>query len=73
MAEATDHGEVWIGVAGVVPREGCELLSPGEGAFVTFLTLASSDSEYRAKVSGALSFLPPRTTRIPKCSPLDAV
>jgi hypothetical protein len=56
MGEATDHPAVWIGVAGVVTRGGCELLSPGEGAFVNFLTLASSDSEYRAKVSGALSF-----------------
>jgi hypothetical protein len=46
---------VWIGVVGVVPQEGCELLAPHEGAFVNFLTLASSDSEYRAKVSGALS------------------
>ena len=31
------------------------MLAPDEGAFVNFLTLASSDSEYRAKVSGALS------------------
>jgi len=50
-SEATD---VWIGVAEIIPREGCELLSPDEGAFVNFLTLASSDSEYRAKVMGAL-------------------
>jgi len=56
MADATGKPEVWIGVVGVVPREGCELLSPDEGAFVNFLTLASSDSEYRAKVSGAVSF-----------------
>ncbi len=47
---------MWIGVAGVVAREGCELLSPHQGAFVNFLTLASSDSEFRTKVSGALSF-----------------
>ena len=46
---------VWIGVVGVVPREGCELLSPDEGAYVNFLTMASSDSDYRAKVIGALS------------------
>jgi hypothetical protein len=39
----------------VVPREGCGLLSAHEGAFINFLTLASSESEYRAKVSGALS------------------
>jgi hypothetical protein len=43
-------------VAGVIPREGCELLSPEEGAFANFLTLASSNSEYCAKVMGALSF-----------------
>jgi hypothetical protein len=52
--EATDE-MVWIGVVGIVPRNGCEFLSPDEGAYVNFLTLASSDSEYRAKVVGALS------------------
>ena len=47
---------VWIGVVGIIPREGCELLPPDEGAYVNFLTLAASDSEYRAKVIGALSY-----------------
>jgi hypothetical protein len=47
---------VWIGVVGVVPREGCELLSPDEGAYTNFLTLARGDSEYRAKVIGALFY-----------------
>jgi hypothetical protein len=46
---------VWIGFVGVVPREGCDLLPPQTGDFVSFLTLASSESEYRAKVIGALS------------------
>src|SRR6476659_10260088 len=46
--------QVWIGVAGVVPRSGCELLSPDKGAYVNFLTLANSEAEYRAKVTGAL-------------------
>ena len=46
---------VWIGVVGVLPREGCNLLSADRGAFVNFLTLAASESEYRAKVMGALS------------------
>ena len=55
MAEPVIQARVWIGVAGVVPRDGCDLLSAQEGAFVNFLTLASSESEYRAKVSGALS------------------
>lgn len=40
---------------GVVPRSDCEFLSPEEGAYVNFLTLARSDSEYRTKVIGALS------------------
>jgi hypothetical protein len=31
-------------------------MSADEGAYVNFLTLASSDSEYRAKVIGALSY-----------------
>jgi hypothetical protein len=56
MAESNDQGVVWIGVVGVAPREGCELLSAGEGAFVNFLTLASSEAEYRAKVAGALVY-----------------
>jgi hypothetical protein len=55
MAEPVIEARVWIGVAGVTPRDGCDLLSAQEGAFVNFLTLASSESEYRAKVSGALS------------------
>jgi hypothetical protein len=46
--------QVWIGVAGVVPRSGCELLSPDKEAYVNFLTLANSEAEYRAKVTGAL-------------------
>ena len=54
MTDACAQAVVWIGVAGVVPREGCELLSAGEGAFVNFLTLARSEAEYRAKVVGAL-------------------
>lgn len=54
-SEATD-AVVWIGIVGIVPREGCELLSPDKGAYVNFLTLASSDSEYRAKVMGALAY-----------------
>ena len=53
--EARD-AEVWIGVVGIVQRKGCELLSPDEGAYVNFLTLAASDSEYRAKVMGVLSY-----------------
>jgi hypothetical protein len=46
---------VWIGVVGVAPRSGCEILSPDEGAYTNFLTLARSASEYRAKVIGTLS------------------
>ena len=46
---------VWIGVVGVLPRNGCDVLSAEKGAFVNFLTLAVSESEYRAKVMGALS------------------
>lgn len=53
---STEEGVVWIGVVGVAPREGCELLSPEEGAFVNFLTFARNESEYRAKVAGALSY-----------------
>ncbi len=40
MAEVTYHAVVWIGVVGVAPQDGCELLAPNEGAFINFLTLA---------------------------------
>jgi hypothetical protein len=32
------------------------LLSINEGAYVNFLTLASSEAEYRAKLAGALTY-----------------
>lgn len=52
----TDNSCVWIGLVGVSPREGCELITTDEGAYVSFLTLATSEAEYRAKISGALGF-----------------
>jgi hypothetical protein len=52
--DSTDQPQVWIGVVGVIPREGCEILPPNKGAFVNFLTLAANESEYRAKVTGVL-------------------
>jgi hypothetical protein len=55
MADITYHAVVWIGIVDVVPQDGCELIAPDEGAFINFLTLASNDSEFRAKVSCALS------------------
>ncbi|HJT68797.1 MAG TPA: hypothetical protein VJ731_01285 [Terriglobales bacterium] len=56
MQSEDSEAVVWIGVVGVVARTGCELISPDEGAYTNFLTLARSDSEYRAKVIGALSY-----------------
>jgi hypothetical protein len=55
MSRVTSHTQVWIGLARVVPLEWCEMLSPDEGAFVNFLTLASSESEYRYKLTGTLA------------------
>lgn len=55
MTEDVENAKVWIGVVCVVPREGCDLLPVNEGAYVNFLTLANSDAEYRAKISGALA------------------
>src|SRR3954463_15837958 len=55
MKPESEDAIVWIGVVGVFPRSGCELLSADKGAYVNFLTLARSDSEYRAKVIGVLS------------------
>jgi hypothetical protein len=56
MGEKSEQTQVWIAVVEVAPREGCELLSVSEGAFINFLTLASSEAEYRAKVAGALGY-----------------
>ena len=56
MGEKTEQTQVWIAVVGVVPREGCELLLANQGAYINFLTLASSEAEYRAKVAGALGY-----------------
>jgi hypothetical protein len=53
---AREQIDVWIAVVGVVPREGCELLEADEGAYINFLTLAGSETECRANVSGALSY-----------------
>ena len=55
MGEKTEQSQVWIAVVGVVPGEGCELLPANEGAYINFLTLASSEAEYRAKVGAALN------------------
>jgi len=70
-SDATD-AVVWIGIVGIVPREGCELLSPAEGAYVNFLTLANSDSEYRAKVKGVLSFYRVELLEFENVRPLSA-
>jgi hypothetical protein len=37
------------------PVNGVKCYPPNEGAFVNFLTLASSESEYRYKLTGALT------------------
>ncbi len=63
---------VWIGLVGVVPRQGCGLLSPDEGAYVNFLTLARSDAEYRAKVMGALSYYRLELLEFEEVRPLSA-
>jgi len=52
----SDKIEVWIGTAGVVPRNGCDLLSADKGAYTNVLTLARSEEEYRAKLTGALNY-----------------
>jgi len=52
----SEQTQVWIAVVGVVPRQGCELLSANQGAYINFLTLATNEAEYRAKVAGALSY-----------------
>jgi hypothetical protein len=45
---------VWIGVAGVIPQDGCELIDADQGAYTNFLTLAVDEAEYRSKVADVL-------------------
>lgn len=39
----------------VAPREGCELLEDDNGAYVNVLTLATNETECRAKVGAAMN------------------
>ena len=47
--------EVWAGLLGVVPREGCTLLTGNDGAYVHVLTFARNEEEYRTKVGAAMN------------------
>lgn len=47
--------EVWAGLIGVVPREGCTLLTGNDGAYVHVLTFATNEAEYRTKVGAAMN------------------
>jgi hypothetical protein len=44
-----------LALPGVTARPGCELLSADKGAYINFLTLATTETEYRSKLSGALN------------------
>jgi hypothetical protein len=53
--EASEKTVVWVGLLTVAPREECTLMETNQGALVHVLTLAASESEYRAKVSAAMN------------------
>ena len=49
------RSEVYIGLVGVGPKQGCTLLGDAKGAYVNALALASSSQEYETEVSRALA------------------
>ena len=53
--EPIEQAEVWDGLLTVAPREECTLLDANQGACVHVLTLAVSETEYRAKVIAAMN------------------
>ncbi len=55
MSQSDTNKVVWIALAGVIPKEGCDLISPDQGAYVNLLTLASNEAEYRSKVTHVLN------------------
>lgn len=72
MTDGVIRSEVWIGVVGVAPGKGCELLAADEGAFINFLTLANSEIEYRSKVSSVLSYYNLELLEFDNVRPLSA-
>src|SRR5258707_1124289 len=53
--KAAEHTEVWVALLTVAAREECTLMETNKGACVHVLTLATSETEYRAKVSAAMN------------------
>jgi hypothetical protein len=53
--KVAEQNEVWVGLLTVAAREECTLMETNEGACVHVLTLAVSETEYRAKVSAAMN------------------
>ena len=50
----TARKEIWIGLVGVTPRPGNNLIGDAKGAYVNVLASAKSASEYTDKVERAL-------------------
>lgn len=63
--------EVWIGLVGVVPRPGNDLLGKAKQGFVNILALAASTSEYGAQVERVLDELGLDVTEIEDSEPLS--
>jgi len=61
---------VWIGLIEVVPRPGVDLLGTVSGAFVNFLVLAATESEYRTRVHAATSERGLTTVKMEDIEPL---
>lgn len=63
--------EVWIGLVGVVPRPGNDLLGNAKQGFVNILALARTKSEYRSEVGRILDELGLDVSEIEDSEPLS--
>jgi hypothetical protein len=63
--------QIWIGLAEVVPSEGCRLLGEAQGAFVNVLAWAISGRDFYAKVDKAVAGLELKLTDLEDSEPFS--
>jgi hypothetical protein len=69
--ELNHSKEVWIGLVGIRPKQGCDILSnEAKGAYVNILAWVGNYSEYCAEIEKAVSFYSCELTEIEDPEPL---
>ncbi len=63
--------EIWIGLVGVTPQPGNNLLGDAKGAYVNVLASATSAAKYTTKVKGALKEIGLNLIEIDDLEPLS--